>query len=237
MHFNKKDTKELLAVGLLFVLFFTFYCNSRNKESVKDDNGKIYNNYIDACTDNNFEAAYKLLEKKGSRATFSEHFYVFEKETAFLAGINDEQSTKRLLYLVKEEEAALGEKKESLEFFYKHINKLMSLGAATDNIDLVRGIYKQFSGNYLLIPDLSVIEFLAKQKTFEDNQLIIMHDKGTYEFIRRMEGSQVYLNHVDVAIMAQNSDLAKGLIEFLNTKDKAEAKKKYDAAVKAGAFK
>ena len=198
--------------------------------SVTGANGKSYDNYIDACADEDFDAAYKLLEKEGYKAENSEHFYVFEKETSFLAGMNEEQSTKRLLYLIKEEETALDREYDQLEKLQKHLSKLMSLGVAADNIELVRGIYKQCSGQIHLNPDLSVIEMMAKQGTDEDNQLVIMHDKARYD--KKWLKSNDALNHVDVAIRVQNKDLAKGLIEFLNAEDKAVAEKKLKAAFK-----
>ncbi len=219
------------------IYFFVVICCvialcSCGGNSVTGANGKSYDNYIDACADEDFDAAHKLLEKEGITAQKDEHFYVFEKETSFLAGINDEQSTKRLIYLIKEEEAAL----VGLEWtrvynqFPIHIGKLMSLGVAADNIELVRGIYKQCSGQIHLAPDLSVIEMMAKQGTDEDNQLVIMHDKARYD--KKWLKSNDALNHVDVAIRVQNKDLAKGLIEILNAEDKAVAEKKFKAAFK-----
>ena len=215
---------------LSFCCIAVFLLTACGGKSVKGADGKSYDSHIEACDDGDFEAAYKLLDLQGLTAETSEHFYVFEKESSYLAGINDEQSTQRLLYLIKEEETALDRHYNQLERLQKHVTKLMSLGAAAENLDLVRGIYKQCSGQIHLNPDLSVIEVMAKQGTDEDNQLVIMHDKARYD--KKWLKSNDALNHVDVAIRVQNKDLAKGLIEFLNAEDKAVAEKKLKAAIK-----
>lgn len=204
--------------------------------SVKGNNGKSYSDYKEACADNEFEAARQLLEKKepkekgNSRKERRKYykecedynnglFEVFEKESSYLANLNEEQSTKRLLYLIKEEEGTeIGGDRD----FHKHLSKLMSLGVALDNVDLVRGIYK-LSGIDVK-PGIDVIEFMAKQNTDEDNLLVIMHDKMQYDHYDLSSGEA--LNHIDIALLVNNIDLAKGLMDFLKPEDKAIAAKK-----------
>ena len=132
------------------------------------------------------------------------------------------------MYLIKEEKAATHGKYPIMEYLQRHLSKLMSLGVAVDNVDLVRGIYKQCDqtngSDYWLCPGKDVIEFMAKQNTEEDNLLVIMHDKMRYD--KRCLKSDEMMNHIDIALMANNIDLAKGLMDFLNPEDKAIAAKK-----------
>ena len=198
--------------------------------SVKGSNGKSYDNYIEACADNEYEAARQLLEKEGYSHDNRVFFEVFEKESSFLAGLNEEQSTARLLYLIKEEKTATIKQYDIQQSLLQpHLSKLMSLGVAVDNIDLVRGIYKQCDDSDIkLIPGKDVIEYMAKQNTDEDNQLVIMHDKMRYD--KKWLKSDEALNHIDIALRVNNIELAKRLVDILNPEDKAIAAKKLKAA-------
>ncbi len=60
--------------------------------SVKGSDGKSYSDYKEACANNEFGVACLLLEKEGYDHSRSELFEVFEKESSYLAGINEEQS-------------------------------------------------------------------------------------------------------------------------------------------------
>lgn len=198
--------------------------------SVKGSDGKSYSDYKEACADNEFEAARQLLEEEGYSHDNREFFEVFEKESSFLAGFNEEQSTTRLLYLIKEEKTATVNKSDIQQSLLQpHLSKLMSLGVAVENIDLVRGIYKLCDdADIKLSPGKDVIEFIAKQNSNEDNQLVIMHDKMRYDkkYLKSVEA----MNHIDIALRVNNIELAKGLVEILNPEDKAiEAKKLKDA--------
>ena len=191
--------------------------------SVTGANGKSYDNYIDACADEDFDAARQLLEKEGYSHDNREFFEVFEKESSYLAGLNEEQSTKRLLYLIKEEKAAFSaERNYSVlrEMLPVHLSKLMSLGVAMDNIDHWETCD--------LNPGKDVIEYMAKQNTVEDNQLVIMHDKERYSY--KILKSDEAMNHIDIALRVNNMELAKGLMDILNSEDKAIAAKKLKAA-------
>ena len=189
--------------------------------SVKGSDGKSYSDYKDACANNEFEAARQLLEKEGYSHDNREFFDVFEKESSFLAGQNEEQATTRLLYLIKEEKTATAGKYDITQSLLQpHLSKLMSLG-----VDLVRGIYKQCDDSDIkLSPGKDVIEYMAKQNTDEDNQLVIMHDKMRYD--KKWLKSDEAMNHIDIALRVNNIELAKGLIDILNPEDKAIAAKK-----------
>jgi hypothetical protein len=198
--------------------------------SVKGSNGKSYDNYIEACADNEYEAARQLLEKEGYGHDNSEFFEIFEKESSYLAGLNEEQSTTRLLYLIKEEKTAtIGKYNIQQNFLQPHLSKLMSLGVAVNNVDLVRGIYKQCDDSDIeLNPGKDVIEYMAKQNTDEDNQLVIMHDKMRYD--KKWLKSDEAMNHIDIALRVNNIELAKGLVDILNPEDKTIAAKKLKVA-------
>ena len=223
---------EHLLLYVTFLFSFSLFVSCGN--SVKGSDGKSYNDYKEACANNDFEAARQLLEKEGYSHDNREFFEVFEKESSYLAGLNEEQSTKRLLYLIKEEKAAFSaERNYSVlrEMLPVHLSKLMSLGVAMDNIDLVRGIYKQCDTDWEtcdLNPGKDVIEYMAKQNTVEDNQLVIMHDKERYSY--KILKSDEALNHIDIALRVNNIELAKGLVDILNPEDKAIAAKKLKAA-------
>ena len=198
--------------------------------SVKGSDGKSYSDYKEACANNEFGAARQLLEKEGYGHDNREFFEIFEKESSYLAGLNEEQSTTRLLYLIKEEKTAtIGKYNIQQGFLQPHLSKLMSLGVAVDNVDLVRGIYKQCDDSDIkLNPGKDVIEYMAKQNTDEDNQLVIMHDKMRYD--KKWLKSDEAMNHIDIALRVNNIELAKGLVDILNPEDKAIAAKKLKVA-------
>ncbi|MBQ3944195.1 MAG: hypothetical protein II670_01110 [Alphaproteobacteria bacterium] len=131
-----------------------------------------------------------------------------------------------MLYLIKEEKTAtIGNYYLQQELLQPHLSKLMSLGVAVDNVDLVRGIYKQCDDSDIkLNPGKDVIEYMAKQNTDEDNQLVIMHDKMRYD--KKWLKSDEAMNHIDIALRVNNIELAKGLVDILNPEDKTIAAKK-----------
>ena len=221
---NRMKKIEHLLLYVTFLFSFSLFVSCGN--SVKGSDGKSYNDYKEACANNDFEAARQLLEKEGYSHDNREFFEVFEKESSYLAGLNEEQSTTRLLYLIKEEKTATVKEYDIQQSLLQpHLSKLMSLGVAVDNIDLVRGIYKQCDDSDIkLIPGKDVIEYMAKQNTDEDNQLVIMHDKMRYD--KKYLKSDEAMNHIDIALRVNNLDLAKGLVDILNPEDKAVAAKK-----------
>lgn len=223
--------KKIKQLSLYVTLFFSFSLFVACGDSVKGSDGKSYSDYKDACANNEFGAARQLLEKAGGPRDSHEYFYIFDKESVFLAGMNDEQSTQRLLFLIKEELSATeGEGLYHVNNLIPQFGKLLSLGASVDNIELVRGIYKLYPH---IEPGDDVIEYMAKQNTDEDNQLVIMHDKKQYDvkyyYAKKKSLDEVkkpsdeVMNHIDIALMANNKELAKGLMEILNSEDKAKA--------------
>lgn len=207
---------------LLFLGSILFSCNNLEKGS----KGKSYSDYKDACADGEFGVARLLVEKKGLARDRYEYFYVYDKESVYLAGMNEEQATQRLLFLIKEEKTATeNDYHYQQDWLSPQIGKLMSLAVTLENIKLIRGIYKMCSGDIKLAPGVDVIEFMAKQGTEEDNQLVILHDGARYGkgWLKSID----VMNHIDIALRMNNVALAKGLVNILKPEDKSIANKKY----------
>lgn len=89
----------------------------QEKIEVVGENGQIYDNYYEPCSNNDFVAAHLFLDKMKvasqkdvsitEEAISDATMYVFQKETTFLLTGVGEDANKRVLFLVKELPASL----------------------------------------------------------------------------------------------------------------------------------
>ncbi len=93
-----------LVVCCIAVLAVT----SCGEKTVKGANGKEYENYQEAVRNQDFEAAYIFLDRiENSKGKDNEKYittrdFIVTNELTYLASINSEESTKRIIYLLTE---------------------------------------------------------------------------------------------------------------------------------------
>lgn len=147
--------KVICFVVCCVAVFLLMACTGKSE---KGANGTKYESYQDACVANDFEAAYAIIEKqKGAfdkREDFKPwqefdyegaKFYVFEHEANYLMEQGNDQSTKRLLYLVKENEGSNSSYDgEWYSYFKNCIDKLMTLALMTDNSEFIIEMLKRY---------------------------------------------------------------------------------------------
>ena len=142
----------LVALIIMFALYKSFVNSVLNPEkkttgieniSVTGANGKTYNSYQEACEDGDFTAAMNYLNKiKQTKANLDDRDYsgrreleamynegsdyVFQQQANILLVNNDEQSAKRLILLLNEENV-------DPESKTKRLNKVISSAISVDN--------------------------------------------------------------------------------------------------------
>ena len=164
-------------------------------KSEKGADSTKYESYQEACTANDFEAAYDIIEKqKGAfdkREDFKPwqkfdyegaKFYVFEHEANYLMEQGNDQSTKRLLYLVKENEGSHSNSDgEWYSHFKKSIDKLMTLALMTDNSDFIVEMLKRYPRTHYfknLTCGFDTYEYIAKLNQDKANKVLMDYLKA-----------------------------------------------------------
>lgn len=173
-------------VGTLVSVFILVACGNKGG----------YSSYQDACAKYDFEAAYAMIEKdkndyesKDIEYRMMHNFdyesakiYIFEKEANYLLEQKNEQSTQRLLFLVKEQASDCSKSDgEWYDLFKQKVDKIMTLALMTENVDFLAGMIKQYPPkDYYsnLSEEFSVFEFLAKANNSKANDAIISFYKA-----------------------------------------------------------
>ena len=107
---------------------------------VKGADGTEYDSYQKACRDEDFDAAHQFLDilKERSYYKYKEaREEVFRLEALFLSSQENQQSNKRILYLLKEDE-------EDVFVMKKRCKMLIDISQSTNNNDLFFSVIKLF---------------------------------------------------------------------------------------------
>lgn len=142
------------------------------KNTVKGADGTEYKNYQECCAANDFEAAHKFLAKMENSEDFDSYDmrkkygnakdYIFQKEALFLMSQGDEQSMKRIIYLLKEEGGNDG-----------HVSMLVDLAIDNDDEKFAKTLANQFSGSVTEERLEPLITYLSKKDPNGNDDFII----------------------------------------------------------------
>ena len=124
-----------------FVMVILLGCGEKNVEkqiTVKGPDGTEYESYQECCAAQDFQAAHQYLAKmeQAGESTYSAKDYVFKQEALFLMSQGDETSKKRIIYLLKEEEAD-----------NSRIDMLIDLAIDNDDEEFVKTLTKHYKSN------------------------------------------------------------------------------------------
>jgi len=93
-------TIKLLTLVVCAMLVMTACGGGKKNAEVTGADGTVYSSYQEACRAQDFEAAYKIIEI--SDGTEQDKEYVFNSEMLYLASLNTEDATNRIVYLLSE---------------------------------------------------------------------------------------------------------------------------------------
>lgn len=144
----KKIYIIIAIIGFIVVLVYNensdSWSDGKNEKEpaiiVKGADGTEYDSYQKACRDEDFDAAHQfldLLRKRSSYKYEEAREEVFRLEALFLSAQGNEQSNKRILYLLKEDEV------DNLEM-KKRCKMLLDISQSTNNNDLFYSVIKLF---------------------------------------------------------------------------------------------
>lgn len=177
-----------LIWGICLLLFLVFLMHvahvegwfSKSSYEVEGANGSTYESYQDACEDGDFVAAHKYLnwmskQYEGCLNIYEYHDackYVFQKESNFLISKGDEESAKRLIFLLEELEHNIYSDEERIvpKEGISHTQRYFVNKHNLTCLDILRAaitIENQYVANYLLrkiLPDLNFIEAQENNK-------------------------------------------------------------------------
>ena len=135
---------------------------SCGNKTVKGADGTEYVSYQDACRNNDFVAAYKIIELNDGEEEDKD--YVFNAEMLYLASQNTEEASNRILYLLAEYQIpgtptspgaeykgeAYDEVKKYIEGISRYNNRcnsVLDMAIAQGNEKLARGVVALFKQN------------------------------------------------------------------------------------------
>ena len=222
--------------------------DAEEKITVKGEDGTEYDSYQSACRNEDFMAAYKYLdamqekleekqrekgdffftttgEKQEEAKKYEEQLkkaktYVLKQEMLFLAAQNTEESTKRILFLLKNED----------ETEWELVSAIIDLAITQKNDELLKEITKQYV-EYNYGPFDKVSKRLAELNDDQSTNIIIEKALMTYipshptvglhDYIETnyaLEGINWYNKEcrkiLDIAINAGNKTLALKALSF-----------------------
>lgn len=131
--------------NLFFIIFFFLLSCGKVKSGtdnvVADGN---YQNYMEACHAQDFDAAHRILNKmkeKNSEDYSEAREYIFNQEVLFLIAQNDSLSTKRIFFLLQEDANQVDDETRD-----NRCNSIIDLAIKQNNPQLVNQTISQYSG-------------------------------------------------------------------------------------------
>lgn len=136
-----RKVKELLGFACCLCICLS---SCEKKISVTGADGRVYENYQEACHSQDFEAAHKILAqmKENNSSEYEDaREFIFNQEALFLIAQNDETSTKRLYFLLQEDANEVSNSTRDAR-----CNTIIDLAIKQKNTALVEQTINQYSG-------------------------------------------------------------------------------------------
>ena len=199
----------------LFFVGMLFSCgNGSDKTGFKAPFYDTYENYQEACHAQDFEAAHKILaylKNKGEKNYAEAREYIFNQEALFLIGENNEESNKRLFFLLQEDASEVDSKTRDAR-----CNTIIDLALKQKNTNLIEQTLNQYSGKIdrNVISNIYTYFYQDGNKADADYLIPLLHKNGCLDMI------------VEDAIKNNDDKLIRNILSKTGCQDSPEAAKK-----------